>query len=464
MKSQEGVEAKAVDPMKVSEYAETWFSQHYPGQVMPEGIAAKWRAYERTPASGDFWNSEHESNFQEEHRGSPEPPDDPPKNPFSEDRYYHRESPSKNDVKSWLDHLHTLAGSTTEYQSLMEDINSVSGKWYKTHAKAEDPERSYYSFAYSQLQRVKRRAESDRMHGASEVFGDTAADNALSEAIAGAENNYILATRAHFQTYGSNLFDALEKSVNGTGDAFDKQLKQLDQWSEAVKTLEKDLQAFQDSRQEYSSKSQAEIDADQKAIADRQQQIADAKTLAQQGKDNLLTANNDAFKSQYDSLYEAMTGKLASPEEKIKRTVAGYKDRIAKGLLNIEEAHAKGLLSDSDYTLRLADFHSLETYANSTLDKELLERHRSEERRRMAASTKRVENLRTQGRRLDRSAWGRRGNGVLARSLYEWESGKDQYDNRIAALKAEIDREEDVIKKNSPNSDAYKIAEKNLAA
>lgn len=302
------------------------------------------------------------------------------------------------------------------------------------------------------------------MNGAHEVFGNTANDNTISEAIARAENNYILATRAHLQTSGSNLFESLQKSVNGTGDAFDKQLKQLDQWSEAVKRLEKDLQAFQDSRQEYSSKSQDEIDADRKAIEDQQQRIDDAKTLVQQGKTNLLTSNNEAFASQYSSLYESMTGKLASPEEKIKRTVAGYKDQIAKGLLNINEAHTKGLLSDNDYALRLADFKKLEAYANSTLETELLDRYRSEERRRMAASTKRVENLRTQGRRLNRNAWGRRGNGVLARSLYEWESGKDQYDNRIAALKAEIDREEDVIKKNPPDSDAYKIAEKNLAA
>jgi len=228
--------------------------------------------------------------------------------------------------------------------------------------------------------------------------------------------------------------------------------------------LEKDLQAFQDTRQEYSSKSQDEIDADRKAVEDQQQRIDDAKTLVQQGKDNLLKTNNDAFVSQYDSLHEAMTGKLASPEEKIKRTVAGYKDRISKGMLDIEDAHTKGLLSDNDYALRLADFKTLEMYADSTLEAELLERYRADERRRMAASTKRVENLRTQGRRLDRNAWGRRGNGVLARSIYEWESGKDQYDNRIAALKAEIDREEDVIKKSSPDSDAYKIAEKNLAA
>lgn len=215
------------------------------------------------------------------------------------------------------------------------------------------------------------------------------------------------------------MFESLRKSVVGTGDEFDKQLTKLNHWTEAVSKLENQLKAFEQTRKERSAETKIDNEEDEKAIAEQKQRIENAKALAKQGKDNLLTTNNDAFRSQYDSLYEAMTGKLASPEDKIKRTVTGYKDRIAKGLLDIEEAHAKRLLSDSDYTLRLADFHSLETYANSTLEKELLERYRSEERRRMAASTKRVENLRTQGRRLDRSVWGRRGNGVLARSLYE---------------------------------------------
>jgi len=146
MPSLDGVETKSVDPFRVEQHAESWFAKNYPEQAVPQGIAAKWRAYVRTPVSGDFWNDEREANFNRNQNGEPAP-SSPPVNPFSEEAYSQRAGVTAKDVKSWLDHMHTLAGSTTEYQSLMEDINSVSGKWYKTHARAEDPEGSYYAFA-----------------------------------------------------------------------------------------------------------------------------------------------------------------------------------------------------------------------------------------------------------------------------------------------------------------------------
>lgn len=94
----------------------------------------------------------------------------------------------------------------------------------------------------------------------------------------------------------------------------------------------------------------------------------------------------------------------------------------------------------------------------------MMQRHEADEKRRAAATTKRIENLRTQGRRLNRNAWNNRGHGFLSRSMSEWESGKDQYDNRITSLKSEIEREKDILQRSSVDSDSYKAAEKNLAS
>lgn len=92
----------------------------------------------------------------------------------------------------------------------------------------------------------------------------------------------------------------------------------------------------------------------------------------------------------------------------------------------------------------------------------MLSRYEAEEQRRMSQSTRRVERLRTQGRRLDRSLWGSRSNDILTRSYNEWQSGKDQYADRLESLQVEIDREKEIMGKNSTDSEAYKTAEKNL--
>lgn len=341
-----------------------WLKNNANGQPLeydPYKLVDEWHRYadnrqlaERGYADGQFLSDADLDEARGSYRQAPpdSPPPSSPVHPYSEQGVAAGASTTKEDVKSWLDHMASTAGSHAEYQSLMEDANAVSSRWYKSFVRAESPESSYYDYEFSQLGRLKNRINADRMYGSGDVFGDNGVDNALTEVEARLENNFIHATRAHLSSSGENAFDNLKKSIAGTGDEFDKQLTKLNQWSDTIKQMETELQSFEASRKQYSSASQEEIDADNEAIAQQMDRIKKAKSLERKGRKDLLSQNNDRFAEQAASFMEAMTGQIAKPEQKIERTVRRYKENIAKSQAELESARKHKLISRKDYLAR----------------------------------------------------------------------------------------------------------------
>lgn len=77
------------------------------------------------------------------------------------------------------------------------------------------------------------------------------------------------------------------------------------------------------------SESDADLDADRKAIEAQEARIEEAKKIADQGYADLLKDNNDTFTARFERLSESITGKIASPETKIRRTVETYKKLLS---------------------------------------------------------------------------------------------------------------------------------------
>lgn len=257
----------------------------------------------------------------------------------------------KDILMSDLETFRQVEGSRAVYEDMMSAMRQTSSKWYGMAASQEEnPEYGFYSKAIHQLKNTRLRFDNALQNGDASMFGaDTALGTDLRNQLGLMEENYFAATRAHMSRSGDNAFEALRSSVAGTGDEFDKQLAKLENWSKSVEKLEQQLLAFKKAREEMTADSDTDAKADLKAIEAQETRIEEAKRLVAKGRVDLLKDNNESFAAKFESLSESMTGKTASPQEKIRRAVEQYKKQIVKYQEQLDEAFGKNLLTEEDY-------------------------------------------------------------------------------------------------------------------
>lgn len=292
--------------------------------------------------------------------------------------------------------IKTFEGSLQAEKELSEYIKQISGKWYKTHTKVdEDPEKSFYALSLYELKKAQNQYDIASTHGDSAVFGSGTAtgENQFAE-LQGMESNYFLATRAHLTQSGENAVESLRKSVQGVGTEFDKQLETLESWSQKVLSLQRQQDAFKESREKYSSKANSDLEADAAAITNQEKRIAEAKELERQGRENLLKSNSLRFSDSVDQFMYEITGKTASRKDKIAREVELRKEQLQKERNALNEAHLKNLLSEDAYSELTSKFDSAESYVNEKYKAELEKQYEEKTR-------KEVESLVHHENRLD---------------------------------------------------------------
>lgn len=259
------------------------------------------------------------------------------------------------------------------------------------------------------------------------------------------------------------MLESLEKSVSGTGDAFDKQLAKMQQWADAVQKLESELDGFRQSREKYSSQSREQIDLDNAAMAEQEERIRKARDLQKRGKQDILRANAERFKERTANLMQEMMGKTEKPEDRIHRTVGQYKTRIEQSLAELDEARQKGVISKRAYSARKKELQDAATYANTDMRNDLLADHYAQEELRIARAKRQDVRLKAQSDKMLRDEQGDRRESTYSQLEMRRDHRIDQYDQLIASHNVAISSRRKELRGIKKGSDNYAALENEIA-
>lgn len=371
----------------------------------------------------------------------------------------------RTDVSSFKDDFEAfkdIQGTWKLYSEMSDAIRSNSGKLFGMVRKHEgNPDAGFFERGVGQIESMRARQKNAQMM-AEEIFGDDAATGKeLSDGIQRWEENWINASRVYLSESGADTLESLRRSVSGKGDKFTKQTAQIKSWEEKVHQLENRLQAFKDSRKKINSDADIHKEADEALIKEQEEQIEAAKVLVAQGRTELLQSNNAYFKDSFDSLNEQITGKVATPQEKLTRTIQKYRERIKLQKDELEEAYRAedSLISETDYLARKTELENLDTYmTGDEFEGKLRDRIRLSEEYRLKQTKRQESSLRKRANRQTRDPYGLGQTTIQGRAKYRRDDHLDQLDGVITAYEARIAQKNLELEGMDPNSDAYKNA------
>ena len=342
-----------------------------------------------------------------------------------------------------------------EFANEMTELaGKFSGKIKRTETGARNPWETYrYLFSEGgidkriQLMGEKGASEDDKKR--MEIFK------------ADAEAKYAEALRKSavkdLSDFNENVISDMSSSKADRGIV--NYIKQQDELEDAFARAAQAKKVFEEEMEAKQKAGKQLTEDEQKALEEAKIEYRYAKLNKQMQADTIKSRALDSANLSLFEFEAAASGRQLSAQQLAKKDAFQMRQRLESQIGNVDVQLQKGLITDEQADTLYKRIRSTNV---DKFEHTRLEHYQAEDARRAAASNKRVENLLTQGRRLNRNIWGRHNNGLLSRSIREWESGQDQYNNTIASLENEIAHEKQTMKEASPDSESYKKASENL--